>query len=134
MPYFGRGTNLLQPISVRDVACVFVRSLALPETIGQVYELGGPERFSWKELYDVCAQKISGRRRPKVSVPPSLAKLAATTIVPLVPRLLMPFKFNVSQVQMSQEDSICNPATVEKVFGIRLRDFREELDQYADML
>ncbi len=134
MPYFGRGTNLLQPISVRDVAAVFVKSLAMPETIGQVYELGGPDRFTWKELYDVCARTIAGSPRLKVSVPVFAAKLAASTVIPLVPRLFMPYKFNVSQVQMSQEDSVCNPAVVEKTFGIRLRAFREELEQYADLL
>src|SRR5690606_9197191 len=66
MPYFGSGNTLIQPISVRDVATIFVRALTLPATIRQTYELGGPERFTWKELYDVCALAIIGRTRRKV--------------------------------------------------------------------
>jgi NADH dehydrogenase len=134
MPYFGRGTTMIQPVDVRDVATLFVKALRLPETIGQVYELGGPERFTWKDLYDVCATAIAGHKRAKVSVPVPLAKIIARTVMPLTPRLLVPYKFNVAQVQMSQEDSICNITPVERTFGIRLRDFRTELAQYADML
>ena len=134
MPYFGSGNTLIQPISVRDVATIFVRALTLPATIRQTYELGGPERFTWKELYDVCALAIIGRTRRKVSVPVPLARLAARTIVPLLPRVLVPYKFNVAQVQMSQEDSICNAGQIEEVFGLRLRDLRSDLAQYAELI
>jgi NADH dehydrogenase len=134
MPYFGRGTALIQPVSVRDVATVFVKALGQPETVGQVHELGGPERFTWKELYDVCARAFTGRTRIKVPVPVLAAKLAAITVMPQLPRLLVPYRFNVAQVQMSQEDSICNHAVIETAFHIKLRDFREELGQYADLV
>lgn len=134
MPYFGSGNALIQPVSVRDVAMLFVRSLTMPETVAQVYELGGPERLTWKELYDACAIAITGRRRIKVPVPVPIARLVATFVMPLTPRLLVPYKFNVGQVQMSQEDSICNIGPIEKAFGTQLRDFRTELSQYADML
>ncbi len=134
MPYFGSGTTMIQPVSVRDVAAIFVRALKTPASIGQVYGVGGPERLTWKELYDACAVAITGHTRIKVSVPVPLARLIAATIMPLTPRLLVPYKFNASQVQMSQEDSTCNPTTVEKTFDIRLRDFRTELNAYADMI
>lgn len=134
MPYFGSGRNLLQPISVEDVAACFVKSLSLPETIGQVYELGGPDRFTWRELYDICAEVINGSRRMKMSMPAALARLLAVTVVPLVPRALMPQKFNVAQVQMSQEDSICETEPIEQTFGIKLRAFRDELRSYAERM
>ncbi len=134
MPYFGSGTALVQPVSVRDVAACFVKCLSMPETIGQVYELCGPERFTWKELYDVCAMAIAGHRRIKVSLPVPVAKIVARIIMPITPSLLVPYKFNVGQVQMSQEDSICDHAQIEKTFQIKLRDFRTELSQYADQI
>ena len=62
MPYFGSGENLIQPIHVRDVAACFVKSLSMPETERQVYELGGPDQPSWKELYDVCDEENRSRR------------------------------------------------------------------------
>lgn len=134
MPYFGKGENLVQPISVRDVAACFARCLTLPETVGREYDLGGPERFTWKELYDVCALSIVGKRRMKVSVPVPVAKLMARTVIPLAPSFLVPYKFNVGQVQMSQEDSVCDTQAIEKTFGLKLRDFREELSHYADQI
>ena len=134
MPYFGSGTNLVQPVSVRDVATCFVKSLSLSETIGQVYEIGGPDRLTWKELYSVCSEAITGRRRFKLPVPVWAAKIAARTVIPFAPSFIVPYKFNVGQVQMSQEDGVCDVEPIEKTFGIRLRRFREELSQYADQI
>ena len=134
MPYFGSGENLIQPIHVRDVAACFVKSLSMPETERQVYELGGPDQLSWKELYDVCAEEIRGRRRLKVSVPVPIAKLVARTVMPLAPSFLVPYKFNVGQVQMSQEDSVCDISPIEQTFDLKLRSFRETLSQYAEQI
>jgi len=134
LPYFGRGNKRIQPVSVYDVATCFVKSLNMPETIHQLYELGGPERITYKELYDICSVVFAGHKRFKVPVPAELAKLAAQTVVPLVPTCAMPYKFNVDQVQMTQEDNICNTEVVENTFNIKLRDFRDELAQYADQV
>lgn len=134
MPYFGSGNARVQPVYVRDVATCFVKALSMPQTIRQVYELCGPEQFTWKELYDISAEAIIGRRRLKVPVPVVLGKLAALTVVPLLPSFVLPYKFDVGQVQMSQEDSVRDPRPVEETFGIRLRHFREELATYANQL
>ena len=134
MPYFGQGDHRIQPVHVKDVAACFVGALDRPETIGKSYDLGGPERYTWQELYDTCALAMTGRTRIKASVPVSLAKLAARTIVPLMPSMLVPYKFNVDQVIMSQEDSVCDTAPVAEAFGLQLRPFRAELEQYADQI
>lgn len=133
MPYFGTGNNLLQPVSVKDVAYCFVEALTKDDAIGQTYPLGGPDRCNWKEFYETCRELIPGARRwkPKVGQPVFVAKLLARTIMktPLVPQAM---RFNVSQVQMSQEDSVCDTRVVEDAFGIRLRSFRQELALYGD--
>jgi hypothetical protein len=67
-------------------------------------------------------------------VPIPLAKLAAVVLMPIAPSFLVPYKFNRGQIQMSQEDSICETAPIERTFGIQLRDFREELSYYADQI
>lgn len=134
MPYFGSGTTRIQPVSARDVAACFVAALSKPQTIGKTYDLGGPGRYTWREFYDVCAEAIVGRRRLKVPVPVWVAKLMARTIVPLTPSFLMPYKFNTDQIQMSQEDNVCDIAPIEHDFGLKLRDFREELAEYAQRI
>ncbi|HUN81040.1 MAG TPA: complex I NDUFA9 subunit family protein [Phycisphaerae bacterium] len=135
IPYFGKGTPRLQPVSVKDVAACFVTALNNPEHIGQAYELGGPEAMSWKEFYRVCRELIqSGRcRKPIVGLPIILAKLLAETIMrlPILPEML---RFNIGQVQMSLEDLVCDHTRIEKAFGIRLRDFRHELADYAALI
>ncbi|MBX3395005.1 MAG: complex I NDUFA9 subunit family protein [Phycisphaerae bacterium] len=132
IPYFGDGQNRLQPVSVKDVAHCFVAALSKPETIGKSYELGGANALSWKELYRDCRELIPGAKawKPMVGLPVSVANLVASTIMktPLLPKML---RFNVGQVQMSQEDSVCDITPVEQAFGIRMRDFRSELAAYA---
>lgn len=135
IPYFGDGQRRLQPVSVKDVAHCFVAALSRPETIGRTFDLGGPEAISWKELYRICRDTIPGAKRwkPMVGQPVWAAKLLAKTVMklPLLPAML---RFNEGQVQMSQEDSVCDTRPVEETFGIRLRDFRRELADYAALI
>jgi uncharacterized protein YbjT (DUF2867 family) len=135
MPYFGDGQGRLQPVSVKDVAHCFVAALSKPETIGRTFDLGGPEAMTWKELYRVCRDTIPGalRWKPMVGQPVWAAKLMARTLMklPLLPAML---RFNEDQVAMSQEDSTCDAGAVEQAFGIRLRDYRRELADYAALI
>jgi len=135
IPYFGRGDRRIQPVSVRDVAFCFVAALDREETFGKCFDLGGPEALSWKELYAVCKQTIPGavRLKPMVSLPVPVARFMAHTLM-RTPLLPLPLRFNVGQVEMSQEDSVCDLRPVEASFGITLRDFRFELRQYADQI
>lgn len=132
MPHFGDGLARIQPVSVQDVAYCLVAAVTKPETIGGIYELGGPRAMTWRELYRTCQELMPGacRRRPIVGQPVFLAKLLATTLMrlPIVPAGL---RFNLDQVQISQEDSVCDSNRIEQVFGLKLRDFREELARYA---
>ena len=132
IPYFGDGQARVQPVSVRDVAACFAACLSKPETIGRVYELGGPRPMTWIEMYRLCKERIPGAKRwkPIVGMPVPVARLAAATVMRL-PILPKPLRFNSGQVQMSQEDSTCDPRIVEETFGMRMRDFEEELAVYA---
>ncbi len=135
MPYFGTGDNRLQPVSVKDVAYCFVEALRRDATISQTYSLGGPRPYSWKEMYALCRRLIPGAKRwkPMVSQPVPIAKMLAMTVMktPFVPPNL---KFNIGQVQMSQEDSVCAIEPVEEAFDIKLRDFESELARYAPLI
>lgn len=135
IPYFGSGENKLQPVSVKDVAHCFVDALRRPATIEQTFEMGGPKAYSWKELYAACRRLIPGAKswKPMVSQPVPVAKMIAKTVMktPLVPGNL---KFNVDQVLMSQEDSVCDTDPVEAAFEIKLRDFESELARYGELI
>lgn len=135
IPYFGDGQKRLQPVAVQDVAACFVAALSTPGSIGKVYDLGGPRAMSWKELYRTCRELIPCAKqwKPMVGIPVPVAKAMAETVMklPILPRSL---RFNSGQVQMSQEDSVCDVRPVEETFGIRMRDFREELASYAPQI
>jgi NADH dehydrogenase (ubiquinone) 1 alpha subcomplex subunit 9 len=47
------GANgLVQPVNASDVALACVNCLRMDETIGQVYELGGPHVYTWDDIYE----------------------------------------------------------------------------------
>jgi len=68
LPLFGRGESRLQPVHVDDVAAAVVRVLADPGSAGQVYELGGPRTWSYRELVERVLEH-RGRRRALLPVP-----------------------------------------------------------------
>lgn len=132
IPYFGSGEAKIQPVDVRDVAYCFVESLGNAETIGKTYALGGARAMSWKEMYRTCKRLIPCAKqwKPLMWMPVFKAKLLARTVMklPILPKML---RFDVGQVQMSQEDSTCDTRDVERTFGIPMRDFETELAMYA---
>jgi nucleoside-diphosphate-sugar epimerase len=131
MPYFGAGPLGLghryqvQPIHVDDVARAVVDALERPTTIGQTIPLGGPDRMTWPQMYRTAAEAIVGRRRPVVAIPAWYAKL----LTHVVPRPLLPF--GRSEVLMSQEDNVCDPAAMTAAFGWPPRPFGETVRAYA---
>ncbi len=138
MPYFGSGENRVQPVDVRDVAECCVKALSNPNTIHRIYELGGPRSYTWKELYQLCKRHIPGAKnwKPLLGQPVLLAKLMARTVmrVPMPVARLDRFRFDVGQVQMSQENSECDISAAERDLDITFRDFESELAQYADQI
>jgi NADH dehydrogenase len=142
VPYFGSGLARIQPVSVKDVAHCMVRSLSNPATIGQTYPLGGPKTFTWRELYNACRALMPGARhwKPVLSQPVAFAKFAATVGGPIMAlsELIVPslglFRFDAGQVQMSQEDSVCDHTIAERAFGLKMRSFEDELAAYADQI
>ncbi|RME37187.1 MAG: NAD-dependent epimerase/dehydratase family protein [Planctomycetota bacterium] len=142
IPCFGQGTARVQPVFVKDVAHCFVESLLRPQTVGQIFSLGGPQAYTWIELYETCRRIMPKAKRwkPIVSIPVPLAELLALVSAPpmAVGELLFPplrkFRFDRGQVAMAQEDSVCDPTAAEKAFDIRMRSFEEELSAYADLI
>lgn len=48
-----------QPVSVDDVARAFVKSLTMPQTIHQAYDLVGPKIYTMKEIVEFAARKAN---------------------------------------------------------------------------
>jgi NADH dehydrogenase len=90
---------------VADVADAIVRVLTVPETRGEIYELGGPSIYTFKELLEFILRE-TGRRPLLVSVPFALASFKAFFlqipgfILPVAPLLTM------DQVTLLKSDNV----------------------------
>lgn len=76
VPILGTGKYLLQPVSVDDVSQTIVQSLTKPQTIGENYDLGGPQKMTYFEVVSMIAEAI-GTRKPRVKIPLSIIMIAA---------------------------------------------------------
>ena len=134
MPYFGAGplgkggAGKLQPVYVKDVARAFVDALEKPNTIGEVYPLGGPNVLTWFQMHRAVAHAITGRKRWVMALPAWYAK----TLTKVIPGGLLPF--NESQVVMSQEDNTCDISKAVDDFGWEPQPFEPVLESYAKQL
>jgi len=103
LPLFGNGETMLQPVFVDDVAAAAVHALDEPAAPGKVYELGGPTRYSYRELVQLVMDH--GRyRRPLLPVPFPLWELQArlASILPHPP-------LTQDQVVLMQRDNLAAP-------------------------
>ena len=62
------GRFSMSPIHVKDVASIFVGSLASEDTASKIFELGGPHTLGWKEIIKTVA-KGSGKNKWTIPAP-----------------------------------------------------------------
>lgn len=72
----GRADACFQPVWVDDVAEAFAVALDRDDTIGQAYDLVGPERMTLREIVELAA-RAAGRRRRVLPLPRVLGRLQA---------------------------------------------------------
>ena len=66
--FYGQGGTKFQPVYVGDVANAIVAAIEKEESKGKIYELGGPNVYTSKELMELLLATI-GRKRLLVPVP-----------------------------------------------------------------
>lgn len=76
LPLIGGGKTRFQPVYVMDVAKAVVHALCDIQTCGQIYELGGPEVLSFKDIYKRLFS-YTGKQRCLISLPWPVARLQA---------------------------------------------------------
>lgn len=105
------GAIVMSPVHVEDVACAIVSSLSKSSTVGEIYELGGPEILSWTDMIRRIAA-TTGRKKWIIPVPIGFMKLAATLF-----DFLPFFPVTRDQLTMLQEDNTANPEIIESLIG-----------------
>ena len=82
IPVVGSAESKFQPVAVGEVAAVYRAVLDDPAAIGQTYELGGGETYSYEEMLDVIAAQL-GKRKPKLHLPVGLMRTVVAVSSPL---------------------------------------------------
>lgn len=108
LPLIGGGRTRFQPVYVGDVAAAIAQAAGGAGTPGAVYELGGPEVLSFRELLERTLS-YSGRKRGFIPLPFWLAKLQALLTWPL-PNSVRPL--TVDQVRLLESDNVVSGAAL----------------------
>jgi NADH dehydrogenase len=121
VPLINGAEMLVQPIAIDDVCSSMARSLLMPETQGQTYELGGPERLALRAIIEKIAAQLGVGIRT-ISVP-------ARLIRPVVAGLerFPSFPLTSDLLTMMCEDNVCELDRYVKTFRIEPKPFGQIL-------
>jgi uncharacterized protein YbjT (DUF2867 family) len=113
LPLIGGGLTRLQPVYVGDVATAVADAVDGKTRAGAIYELGGPEVLSLREIMEIILATIE-RRRLLISLPFGLARLQAL-LLQFAPG---PLKLTPDQVALLRTDNVVSDAA--KAGGLTL--------------
>ena len=77
VPMFGGGNNKFQPVYVKDLIDGIIRLLNSKDDQGKIYEFGGPDIMTMKEVYELILKTLEIKRL-LIPAPTAAAKLIAT--------------------------------------------------------
>jgi NADH dehydrogenase len=100
LPLIGGGKTKFAPIYVGDVAKAIVKALELNNSEPKVYELGGPENYSFKELMEILLTEIK-KKRLLIPIPFGFAKFQSYFLQMMPNPLLTP-----DQVELLKHNNI----------------------------
>ena len=100
LPLIGGGKTKFAPIYVGDVAKAIVKSLELNNSEPKIYELGGPENYSFKELMEILLKEIK-KKRFLIPIPFGFAKFNSYFLQMMPHPLLTP-----DQVELLKHNNI----------------------------
>ena len=100
LPLVGGGKTRFTPIYVGDVAKAIVKVLELNGLQPKIYELGGPENYSFKELMEILLTEIK-KKKFLIPIPFSVAKFQSYFLQFMPNPLLTP-----DQVEMLKYNNI----------------------------
>jgi uncharacterized protein YbjT (DUF2867 family) len=113
LPLIGGGNTKFQPVYVGDVADAMVAASCDGKAQGQVFELGGPQIYTFRELLELML-RIVGRKTCLINLPWELAKFKATFL-----ELLPTPPLTRDQVTTLQRDAVVsNGAKTLKDLGV----------------
>lgn len=124
IPVIGAKSKV-QPIYVENTADCVVRSLVEPKLSKKIFEIGGPQQMTYRELF-LTLSDVLNIKKPVVGIPIWLMWPAAY----ILERLMEKPPITTQQLIMLQEDNICDIREMQDVFDLQLMPLREALKTF----
>jgi NADH dehydrogenase len=107
VPLIGDGSARVQPVFSADIGRAVVAVLQRPDTARTVFELGGPQVFTYREIAQLVLRQID-RKKPLVGVPVALMKVAGF-FAQQIARVGLTPPITVDQVELMGQDNVVRP-------------------------
>lgn len=123
--------SLNQPIAIRNVIQYLVGCLEHDETIGETYDIGGPDVVSYRDLLDIYAQEAKLPKRWVIPVPvltPTLSAYWIHLISPVPHSIALPLTEGLSS------NAICSDKRIESIIPQKLLSPREAIRMALDKI
>jgi uncharacterized protein YbjT (DUF2867 family) len=127
LPLIGGGKIMFQPIYVEDVVTVIIKVLATPDrTNGKIYTIGGPEYYTFSQVFDELLQAMQ-MQRAKVYAPTPLVGIGAAVMEAVLPHPPL----TRAAMTLFSFDNITNLNSVEQQFGFKPTSFHQYLVEHG---
>ena len=123
--------SMNQPIAIRNVITYLIGCLEHDETIGQTYDIGGPDILSYRDLLDIYAEEAGLQKRLIIPVPvltPTLSALWIHLISPVPTSIALPLTEGLTS------DAVCTENRIQEIIPQRLLSCREAIRVAMDRI
>jgi uncharacterized protein YbjT (DUF2867 family) len=123
--------SLNQPIAIRDVIAYLVGCLENEQTIGETYDIGGPDILTYRDLLEIYAEEARLRRRIIIPVPvltPTLSAYWIRFISPVPTSIALPLTEGLTS------DAVCTENRIQRIIPRKLISCREAIRLALDRI
>jgi len=116
--------SLAQPIAVDDVIFYLAECLSKPETIDQIFEIGGPDKITYEELMRIYSAYLN-RNLFVLQIPFLTTRLSSYWV-----DLITPVKASLARplIDSLVHDTVVTDDKITKIIPIKLKSVRESID------
>ena len=119
----GDGSLVMQPLSPRDLSLCMVNALKNPKASCSIFNIGGPERYTYKEAISMVARAMG--KEPKISYTPIWMATALAYII----NWIKPGGFlQPDWIEILTMDSVADVEPIKEVFAIELEKIQPYLE------
>jgi hypothetical protein len=123
--------SLNQPIAIRNVITYLIGCLEHDQTVGQTFDIGGPDILTYRDLLDIYAAEAHLTKRLIIPVPvltPTLSALWIHLISPVPKSIALPLTEGLTS------DAVCTENRIQSIIPQKLLTCREAIRLALDRI